>query len=643
MNPATGQTTRGDALIEVRDVAPLGASQRVLRALVLLLALVALLGTTVVDRLYPMERPKLTGREKDQEEQLRRDARFGDGSLAREIEHELQLTSRVRRQVSRAYTLQLYRWLDEADGAQVIVGEGGWIFVKKRAMAPNTRTESLLRDWAVRLTALERGLAALGVRVILIPLPRRGVVEAARLPGGVDPRPDIDQAAARVLGEHGLEAVDLFDTYMGWDGPTLFYRADAHWNELAEQMTAEETLRQIGMLVAHEDRRGSLRPDGVETQGTEGDLNRDLYRLAGIYPTKDSELLRGDDVQVFKVSGPGGKAGKQGESTEQMTPVALSGTSFSARRKFGRFLEYFGDMPLFDASTMAKGAIEPIRLILAGGHDRLPEVLLAEVPVYTAFQGATMAEDVSRLLRDFPAPERMPLGPVLHSTPAAEFALEREFALRRGHWDILQTQPGALLSTWDYLFGLRVQAEVLAGDVRLEILGHREFSAEEWGPGVHDVCFPLVAPAHSGRGLTVRVKAESIEARVRFDALEFVTTVDLDARRPLTPIEHGDRRGRWYADFALEAMDHARQDRALVVGPWQGALPGRGQIRIDAVDPDTGTRLRRLIEGPIARGGWILVSLGDLDAAVIRFSGHGAGMAPEIRPDVAPVMSALAR
>ncbi len=588
--------------------------------------------------------PVLVGREL-RAAQVRRDqATFADGTLASLLEYELQVTSPVRSAVSNTYTRHLYRWLNEAHGERVVVGSEGWIFLKSRVFPPPASSNDILRDWGARLTALQRCLASLGIRIVIIPMPRRPVIEADRLPEHIDPRADIDVAAADKLKQHGLNAVDLYDAFSNYEGEPLFYRADAHWNELGEILTAEETLRQCGLLAPPEERTTRLKQVGVESQGTTEDSNYDLFALAGIFPNEDSELLRGSDIPVHELDPNSGER----VNPSEMTRIALSGTSFSERRKFALFLEHFSQLRIHDGSLSGVGPIEPIRWLLQKNPEKRPELFLAEVPVYSAFEtGYLIGKEVARLISEHPPETVTPFGPVLLKQLRKEaLPLGETVSVGPAGTAVFRTERGSLLSNWDGLVGLRVKGETTKGIVEFHTLRRGFGHPTQWAKGKHETYVPLIDLKLKGNGFRLNASSLGDQARFRLDSAEFVSTVDLEHRIPLKKADEGVLEHRWFVDFAVPAATHTEDDRALVIGPWKGDSWKTDTISILAVDPTTKKFVRRLARGYIAKGGWVFVSLGALGAtenAVLRIAASNNQVAPPVEATVGIVPNALVR
>lgn len=636
-SPASHQADQADqeeGLIEVTNIEDRGTLHRLVRVFVFIVALGSIVGTTAIDSFFPIPLPDLGGREKVIAEKRRINARVADGTRAQLIEHELRLTSSVRKYAGQRYARTLFYWLREAQGKRTLIGPNGWIFVRSRAIPPRRKSEALLATWSSNIKALRRGMASLGMELFVIPLPRRATVEASQLPRGVDPRPDIDLKAAKVLEDHGVDAVDLYPAYMNWNKESLFYLGDAHWNELGENLSAKETMRELGMLVPKPEREGHIRRAGFETQGLRTDLNRELFWLIGILPPVGSNLLQGPNVPILEcLPFDGAPSGKR-TNPKVMPEIALTGTSFASRRKFAQLLEHYAQRPIFDASDEGKGPITPIREFIRAHHDELPELVLAEIPVYTSFGFSyPMHREVAQFLIEFPPSVQEPLGPISLTPPAN--ALGQELTLRAKATQLFTTSHGALFSSWDNLVGLRIRGEVISGVASFKAGTHPAEPSIYWETGTHDSFLPLLGLHLHNNRLELLGQSLKGPAKVRIDSIEVVTTTKLSNGTPLTYVDSGIRPNRWFTDFELEVADDPGQDRALVVGPWEGEHWSLDQVWVSIIDPETRKWRRTLGRGNIASGGWIVLSLGKTDPdkkTVVRFSGLKSQKAPPIHP-----------
>ncbi|MDE0896937.1 MAG: hypothetical protein OSB10_10180, partial [Planctomycetota bacterium] len=124
-----------DGLICTPPQAPLGTLQTVVMACVLLTSAGVVFGTGIVDFFDPIKRPRLVGAEQEKDRGRRARATVADGSLARLIEDDYRLTSRVRNTLATPYTQFLFRHLKEVNSS-VYLGSDGWLFLQERVQTP---------------------------------------------------------------------------------------------------------------------------------------------------------------------------------------------------------------------------------------------------------------------------------------------------------------------------------------------------------------------------------------------------------------------------------------------------------------------------------------------------------------------------
>ncbi len=564
-----------EGLVEV----PIVATR--LRAGLAVWFLAVLCATATVDRSSPVAASVPVGEERRQLDAERAAASPWDGGLARRIEHELEATSRSRRALAAAYTAALYRWIGEAHGSTAVVGRAGWLFVAHRTVPPPTESKALLSRWSAQLAALDRRLTCLGVHAVFLPLPRRAVVCADRLPAGVDPRADLDRDAAGAPRDVGVDVVALSPGYMAWEGPPLFYRADAHWNELGEKLAAELVAAHLG-VGPDAPRRTELRSAGVETQGARTDNNKDLYRFVGIDPDGPwMPSLRGPDVPMFDILDGNGYALKKIEAPRPMRRVALTGTSYSARRDFSRMLHHALAEPVFDASKAASGPVIPILDLLRDHAGSLPRTLIVEMPVYSMFEWLTMS-DIGPILVEFPPPRTEPLDVPLALGELLVLGEEIEI----GPWrTLVEVEGGRLVSSGDGVALIRLRGEVLEGRVRLSD-EKQGLWGYNWEPGREELLLPIVAANPSGRPARILVRSlDRKRARLRIDDAALVTTLDVRGGTVLHESSRDVGAGDWTLEYEVPGGGTWPRGRGLYAEP-AGPVPPEMRMRLEAVDEE---------------------------------------------------------
>jgi alginate O-acetyltransferase complex protein AlgJ len=153
----------------------------------------------------------------------------------------------------------------ERAGTAVVAGEDGWLF-----FAPELRFVGAGRFWGERAAAVSRApadaadplpailhvhreLQALGVQLLLVPVPPKAIVHADALGAGVAERPpprlDVElQRFYATLGEAGVDVLDLTDGFLGARGEAgeaPFCRRDTHWSGTGVVRAAQAIARKI--------------------------------------------------------------------------------------------------------------------------------------------------------------------------------------------------------------------------------------------------------------------------------------------------------------------------------------------------------------------------------------------------------------
>ena len=236
-----------EGLVEVPEQASRTWLHRATVGIVLFSSAFVILGTTFLDVRYRLPEPKLTGSEAAAYARQQKEATWSDGSLARLTEYRYRVRSRVRNYLGKPYATFLLRNLAEA-GPDVLVGDDGWMFLTDRVAFTDSYARRGIELVAAEQSALARRLGSQGIRLVLIPLPRKAALYGEHLPHGYRGRRYIDEAVL-----HGMRAmgVETIDTLPAWDQPSeepLYRRRDTHWATEGLRRTSQATAGQIGRL-----------------------------------------------------------------------------------------------------------------------------------------------------------------------------------------------------------------------------------------------------------------------------------------------------------------------------------------------------------------------------------------------------------
>ncbi len=559
-----------DGLIATPNGVVAGGARRIAGVLTVASFAMLLAGSGLVDILFPVALPKLVGREQQEEEQLRKDAHLADGSLARLVERDVRLTSRVRDTVSPWYTYALYRWLGVGRGS-VYIGRGGWLFSKARVQVRDQPDHVVVGFASGVAATVNRRLAALGVDLIVAPIPRKSVVAQARLPRGIDPRPNLYSQYLARARNLGVRNADLLSAFRRVGLESTFYKTDTHWNDKGMLVAAEEVAREAGLWLEEEQR---------PTRVYEVKENRqpmDQLRFLGISPRVLARLRQsGVGYVVHDPRGrriepiPVGRAAK----------VGLIGTSYS-RPNFARYLTHFSGQGVQRRVLHGGGPEAALsQLLREGEKNGLPETLIWEIPAHYFFWAEPML-GFSRWFGEF-LPSRIRThapGEWLRGiTPAA---LPRELPLTRRWKRVAAIKAGHFVHSGDGAVGLRLRGLVTGGSVEIESVSDSLKVQVLWRKGRREIIVPILGhrPVH---GSIIRMRIARGKPQLRLDGIDLVD--DLDPRAgtgarlsDVSSTSDGSTSDEWQqtADF-IEPVDietgATLEVRLDVQGPFDGQL-----------------------------------------------------------------------
>ncbi|MBN1423804.1 hypothetical protein JXA88_04535 [Candidatus Fermentibacteria bacterium] len=370
---------------------------------VVVLFLVVTAGTGIVDSLTPLPMPRLVGREKASEERLRREARIADGSKARLVERSQRMRSRVRQAAACEYGFVLYRWLHEVRPT-VVRGKDGWLFLKSRACPRRIIHDAALSRLASQIAVISKRLADQGSRLVMVPVPRKAVLCADRLPSWCNSQAAVDSAFVAHLTGNGVICVDLLHALRASSASPYYYKLGSHWNHKSRIVAAEEMCRVAGILAPETDRLTRILPLGQRPE------DFDVLKYAGIEPNRRiKRRLAGTTSLCYRVSSPRGKAAR----SDVDLPILLFGSSFS-NTPLPDLIHHYSTIPVERHARPGVKALDFLAKYLreAGGRlaagDR-PRTIFVELPVHSVFDG--LDSSISSLLSLLP-----PSRPILASS-----------------------------------------------------------------------------------------------------------------------------------------------------------------------------------------------------------------------------------
>jgi hypothetical protein len=578
------------------------------RAFALALFALCTAGAGVWDLVRPLERAQLAGDERAADAQRRANASLWDGSLTALWADDLEERANVRRHLLPYYTAALVLGLREGHD-DVIVGRGGWLFLASRSGALACDPADLGGLGASLFATLERRLHAYGVRLVLVPVPRRSVYCEEFLPSGYRPDGRLEEAYLARLGELGVDFVDPRVTFAGRAAAEVFYRQDTHWNRRARLWTAEAMCARVGALRLEAERAGQLeRGPFPETQGLVRSLGvpQDSGAARWLEPADEPMLVpQGEDIRALTAPAASG-----------MTARAHVGTSFSDGLLL-QHLRHFSAEPLWDATSRGTQVRISLARFLRRHRKRLPEVLFVEYPLFQLLNQRFEGGEV-RLSPD-------ELGPLDALRPRHLSLLVTGAAPRAngapGTGDappLLVLETGALATRGNGAVLVRVRGAQARRNMRVSLRAGPVSITVPWGSEESALSIPLLLPA-GGAPEVELVLSGAGSRRFEADAVELVTEFDLEGGVVLSPGPVRARAGGWEQDYAIDTPAPLPRHAALFLGAGAQGCSARLVLVGGAASGALGAL--ELRAGGVAL--WTIDAPGDPPRA-LRLAGDGA-------------------
>ncbi|MEO1747779.1 MAG: hypothetical protein AAFR27_04030 [Pseudomonadota bacterium] len=295
---------------------------------------------------------------------------FGDGATQRLYENRFEDNFPFGASIRHAWAaLKLGLMGEPADGA--ILGKNGTFFTAEEFQAPDADI-----NFATELANTKMAVEALGATLVPVIVPDKARMLASELK-----RPRSEQFQSRyddllqLIASRGLHAIDLRPAL---SASGSFMVTDTHWSPQGAQSTAavvaEHTHDLIDTHIAFETTQG-------DTRAFDGDLIAfvDTGPWRPMVGPSTETITTYDFVSAHDQGGSG-----LGLFDEMVIPVALVGTSFSAREDFyfPDFLKVAFQADLTSYALEGLGPFEPMQRFLKDKSvsENPPQIVIWEIP-----------------------------------------------------------------------------------------------------------------------------------------------------------------------------------------------------------------------------------------------------------------------
>lgn len=577
-------------------------------------------GLGAMDGIFPAPIPKVLGEEAVQRTQLRMNARVRDGSLMALADSQLRLRSNLRRWLMPWYAGALLVHLQEG-GVNVLVGKDSWLYLNSRLTAGPGPYEPILGSIASGVFAtIDRRSAALGIKTVFIPVPRKGVITPDFLPEGTDTWMGFDEDVFADLKARGIPHTPLLDSLRRIPQADSWFPYDSHWSYLSQVQAAEMVGLALGVK-----RPAEKRPAEIDQDSTYRRFRGNLNYTGLRNKSAASEFyLPAQETRSFDLVVPGTRKKWRPKPVRSRQNVVLFGTSFSKAGCFVRQLKNVLPMPFHDRTKAATNAIENMGRVLTAFLPNQPKTVLLEMPLFQllpSYRGIDQPillppATVGGLLK-YPVPALYPLDAPGH-TPSDD---------RRS--ETLAVLAGALITSGDGVAELevRLNKDKVKGAKLSGSFGAIQLNSYVSADWPHAIV-PMVGRGEPDDYLQIRLRPAGA------GAIRMVTPLDLDhAAFPGSGTfkTAGASDPSWTAEYVFPEPVETSRHAALW---WQlkRTGPDLGDLRIQVV-PAEGDGPVDLGTFATARKATILLSLlrpGRWTS--IRIQGSGARPAPKSLP-----------
>ncbi|QDV08530.1 hypothetical protein Poly30_40780 [Planctomycetes bacterium Poly30] len=592
----------------------MGPGVRKISLALLLLGALVILGTTAMDTLFPAPVVKPIGQEARDLMQAKLQQNPWDGSLASGWETHLKARSRVRRSLAPFWSAFVMKVLNTVP-ADLVAGQDGWLFLRDRIQPPAATRDRGIRLMGQTGAAIQRRLARMGSAVTFIPVPRKAVACAEKLPRGMKSDPEYDAGIVQALRERGVTLLDVTRAWEDVPAEGRYLRRDTHWAFGGEKALARSIAETYPELVTHETKLWLQ-----EAPTAAPALLLDFAAIQRDHPAVD--WINGD-VSIRPYLRPR-EVLKRMKKLPTDVDVAVVGSSFTRNFAFAELVAVALGRVVYPggiAGTPFGGSLAYFAGKFSGR--RFPSRVLYEFPIHQAFQIGAGSHSAQQSLAAF----------FTGTTEAGTLPLPVDllgpftFAEKPRRGGKVLFPEGTLLSSGDGVLQLRIKTW---GDDSTEWQLRSTGALQYWvlGPGEHEVLLPVIQSLPDGSEVGI------VAAQGAAPTATVTVTVEVDAdlehavEIPLEPSgDHG-------LQGASEAVSVGLHD--VVTIQWTGS-PEEIDVLIRGVTPDGVEReVRATFREPVSK--ICVLSLTPFEAGEIT-AVEVQGAIGEVRAFLAPQLS----
>ena len=597
-----GMTAEG--LVELPEGKEAGVGNRVVAGFVLVCSALILLVTAYIDSQHPLDKPKLRGGERTRYNRMEKQAKWTNGSMARYIEHTYRIRSRVRDFLAKPYAGFLMRNLHETN-AKVLFGSGGWMYWKDRVVLPEDPIGRGVARAAAEHAALARRFAALGVRLVAVPLPRKAVIGAEFLPHGFKGHREVDEAIITAFRARGVETIDLLETWSEPGPEPVYQRRDPHWSTEGIRRTALETTHQLGLLVDEESRMGTIRvgPD----RGPEGAF----YRINNTTPL-ESESQYAEKAALKVIEG-----GADLEVGSNEARIAVCGTSFTERDDFARFLSHYMNVRVQSIGLAGKPPQASLLRLLENRADHsLPEIVFEEIPNYQLVNHSKNPNswNIGKPAVDllvFHHPDRVV--PLDIPVPILWKGIElKKSTLAKERTRLVRVPPGWIAHSGGGVVELAIELNLIGGRADLHLNHQVQRLSTSYRKKHARYFLPMITPTPNAESISLYFTPTKTSRQARFElgSVALVSSADSQTAifsEVLPPVVEQNvctQALRFPSSHTLSAQETLVIKTQDGKGAWL-------DVQV-AVENSTGDQVEEFRFSKLNKGGWIVVVPGSL-------------------------------